>query len=388
MMVQQSLAPVIPQIQKYNAMIVEVGGGSTEVMLLRRGLINAIHSVSFGAIRLEEDYREFSGSSTLDDSAVRQSLNTVKELFDHEMKISSVRYFIAVGNYSRLVAGILGGQESDGYTVVSRDDWEKLTQESKKMRPEDCVLKWGLPMAAVEGLGNALSACSFLMENSHVECVHIPWGGHSEGILMEMGPGIDPAVQERFTAQVKASAISLGRKYHFDQAHAKHVTELSLELFDQLVLDHGLGERPRLLLEVAGLLHDIGTFIKPSGHHKHGMYLIENAEIFGLDPREIKIVANLVRYHRKSPPNPTHLNYTALPREDRLMVLKLASLLRVADALDRSHSQKIRFLQVDRREDEVRLKAQWEVDPISERFSLSTKGRMFEEIYGLKLTLL
>ncbi len=388
MMVQHSLAPVIPQIQKYNAMIVEVGGGSTEVMLLRRGLINAIHSVSFGAIRLEEDYKEFIGSSLIDEAAVRQSLNTVKELLDHEMKTSSVRYFIAVGNYARLVAGILGGQESDVYTVVTRDDWEKLAQDSKKMRPEDCVLKWGLPMAAVEGLGNALMACSFLMEDSLVEEIHIPWGGHSEGILMEMGPGIDPAVQERFTSQVRASAISLGKKYHFDQNHAKHVTELALALFDQLSLDHGMGERARLLLEVASLLHDIGTFIKPSGHHKHGMYLVENAEIFGLDPREIKIVANLVRYHRKTSPNPTHINYTVLPREDRLMVLKLASLLRVADALDRSHSQKIRNLKVQRKEDEVRLHTQWEVDPISERFSLSTKGRMFEEIYGLKLTLL
>lgn len=387
MMVQHVLAPVMPQIQKYNAMIVEVGGGSTEVILLRRGMINAIHSVSFGAIRLEEDYRDFSASPAMNESAVRQSLNTVKELLSHEMKTSSVRFFIAVGNYARLTAGLLGGRESDGYSVVTRTAWEKLTEEARRMRPEDCVLKWGLPMAAVEGLGNALQAGCFLMEDTQVEEIHIPWGAHSEGILLELRPGIDPEVQARFMEQVRASAVSLGKKYHFDAAHAFHVTDLALSLFDQLKEDHGLGDRPRLLLEIGSLLHDIGTYIKPSGHHKHGMYLVENAEIFGLDPREIKIVSNLVRYHRKSPPGPTHPNYTVLPREDRLLVLKLASLLRVADALDRGHTQKIKNLRVEHRSEEIRIRADWDVDPVSERFSLSTKGKMFEEIYGLKLTL-
>jgi exopolyphosphatase/guanosine-5'-triphosphate,3'-diphosphate pyrophosphatase len=106
-------------------------------------------------------------------------------------------------------------------------------------------------------------------------------------------------------------------------------------LFDSLKSEHGLDRRARLLLEVAAILHDIGMFIRNSGHHKHSQYIIANSEIFGLHRDDLEVISNVVRYHRKAPPNSTHIAYIALQREERMLVLKLASLLRVADALDR-----------------------------------------------------
>src|SRR6185369_12546093 len=190
------------------------------------------------------------------------------------------------------------------------------------------------------------------------------------------GPGIDADIQDRFLVQVRASALSLGKKYHFDVDHAKHVAVLSLQIFDQMKKDHNLDPRSRLLLEVAAILHDIGTYIKPSGHHKHGQYLVENSEIFGLNPTDIGIIGNVVRYHRKSVPMSSHLQYVALPREDRLAVLKLAAILRVADALDRGHSQKINNLRLEKKDEEMHLRADYTADVAAERFSLSDKCGM------------
>jgi exopolyphosphatase/guanosine-5'-triphosphate,3'-diphosphate pyrophosphatase len=127
-------------------------------------------------------------------------------------------------------------------------------------------------------------------------------GGNAEGILMEQGNFMNPEIEERFNDQVISSAISLGKKFHFDAPHSLLVARLSLSLFDQLQKEHQMSEKERLLLHVAAILHDVGTYIRSSGHHKHGMYLVLNSEIFGLSPRDVRIVANVVRYHRKSMP--------------------------------------------------------------------------------------
>jgi exopolyphosphatase/guanosine-5'-triphosphate,3'-diphosphate pyrophosphatase len=386
MAVQYALKDQWSALSKHNSMIAEVGGGSTELILLRRGMICAVHSLSFGTVRLEEAYRG-SQLEEITPQTLRQSMNTTKELLDDEMKLSTVKSFIAVGNYARLAAEIAEAAEGERYWRINKTQWLQLTHLIHRLSPEEIVRRYGIPASAVEGFGSALLAFFYLLEDTAADEVFIPKVGYSEGLLVELGPGIDDEIQSRFLQQVRASALSLGKKYHFDADHAKHVAELSLEIFDQMKRDHNLDPRSRLLLEVAAILHDIGTYIKPSGHHKHGQYLVENSEIFGLNPSDIGIIGNVVRYHRKSPPMTSHVNYTSLPREDRLAVLKLAAILRVADALDRGHSQKIRNLRLERRDEELHLKADYTTDVASERFSLSDKCGMFEDVFGYKVIL-
>ena len=139
-----------------------------------------------------------------------------------------------------------------------------------------------------------------------------------------------------------------------------------------------------LLLEIAAILHDIGTFISPSSHHKHGFYLINSAEIFGLRKIDKDVVANVVRYHRRSAPKPTHIPYISLPKPERAVVSKLSAILRVAEALDASHQQKCRDFTLARDGDEVTLWVPESVGDISlERQSLIRKNDMLTDVLGL-----
>ena len=102
-----------------------------------------------------------------------------------------------------------------------------------------------------------------------------------------------------------------------------------------------MGPRDRLLLEVAALLHDIGLFVSLRGHHKHSMYLLQASEIFGLSRDDMQIVGNIARYHRRGTPQKSHPEFMRLDRDERVRVTKLAGMLRLANALDAEHEQKV-----------------------------------------------
>jgi exopolyphosphatase/guanosine-5'-triphosphate,3'-diphosphate pyrophosphatase len=198
---------------------------------------------------------------------------------------------------------------------------------------------------------------------------------------------VDSGLQEEFFSQITASAVNLGRKFHFDETHAHHVVKHSLVIFDALSKEHGMNRRHRVMLETAAILHDIGTYIKASGHNKHGQYIVNNSEIFGLYQDELNIIANVIRYHRGEPPSQSDIDYMTLQREERILVLKMASILRVADALDRGHSQQIKEITVERRPETVVLHVDRVYDLSLEQMSIEEKGGMFQDVFGCKVIL-
>ena len=145
-----------------------------------------------------------------------------------------------------------------------------------------------------------------------------------------------------------ASAEALGQRYRFDHDHGHHVAKLATRLFDELREEHGLGDRDRLLLQVAALLHDVGIYVSLRAHHKHSQYILAASQIFGLSDEETAVVSNIARYHRRGLPQRTHVPYVALDREDRMIVNKLAAILRVANALDAEHAQRSAIVRVIR----------------------------------------
>ena len=209
-----------------------------------------------------------------------------------------------------------------------------------------------------------------------------------EGLLIDLALGVDPELQEEFFSQIIASAANLGRKYHYDEAHNRYVANLCLFLFDALNHEHGMNRRERMMLEVAALLHDIGMFIRGESHHKHGQYIVINSEIFGLRRDELDIIANVIRYHRSTPPSQEDIDYIALQREDRNLVLKMASILRVADALDRGHTQQIHLLQVERKSETLVLHTEGNRDLSLELIGLEEKADLFQDVFGYKVLLL
>jgi len=141
----------------------------------------------------------------------------------------------------------------------------------------------------------------------------------------------------------------------------------------------------RMMLEVAALVHDIGNFIKASGHQKHGQYIIANTDIFGLKREELDIIGNVVRYHRGSPPSSTDIEYIVLQRNERILVLKMIAILRTADALDRGHSQRVKLVSVEKKSETLVLHTEGSRDLSLELMGLEEKGSIFQDVFGYKI---
>ncbi len=206
-----------------------------------------------------------------------------------------------------------------------------------------------------------------------------------DGLLADMAAPAAaslPGSLADFGRQVLASAEALGEKYRHDAVHARAVAHLAARLFDELKAEHGLDARDRLLLEVAALLHNIGVFVGLRAHHKHAQYLIQASEIFGLSSDDRAIIANVARYHRRGLPQQSHLPYMALDRTERVRVNKMAALLRIANALDAEHSQKVQDLRVTAADGTWLLEVEGIGDLAMERLKVEARADLFHDVFG------
>jgi exopolyphosphatase/guanosine-5'-triphosphate,3'-diphosphate pyrophosphatase len=188
-----------------------------------------------------------------------------------------------------------------------------------------------------------------------------------------------------FDKDILASARVIGRKFRYDQDHSEQVLRHSLLLFDATRDLHQFGAKERLLLGVAAILHDVGQFVDTRQHHKHSHYLILNSQMPGVSERELCLAAVIARYHRKAMPKKSHSEYTSLPVEDQMLVSALASILRIADALDRSHDARVELSDVDVKEKSVMLRLSSQKDVSLELLSMKRKRDLFQNHFCLSV---
>jgi exopolyphosphatase/guanosine-5'-triphosphate,3'-diphosphate pyrophosphatase len=186
----------------------------------------------------------------------------------------------------------------------------------------------------------------------------------------------------------KLSAIlELARRYEYDAGHAHQVECLAGTLFMELELLHQLGREDRKLLEYAAILHDIGYYVSAKSHHRHALQMIMMEPLLEFSREEKTIIANLVRYHRKALPTLEHTAYGILSETDRQRVNLLAPILRLADALDRSHQGQVQELFCDVREDSVTIYVGSDQEMPVETHAVENKADMFRQVYRRDVTL-
>ncbi len=372
--------------------VVDVGGGSTELVLAIGSHIQEVHSLPLGAVALTEMHpasdpirrREFRSLRR----AVRRALRTAAIEADPRPLV-----LIASGGTASAVAQMmmarenLQGRDVQGFELTQADLLhlrEALLRRTLGERRQMPGLSPDRADIIVAGVAILYEVMNVLKVNT----LRISARGIRHALIDRMirGRKLDRAAAPSRGRRLQA-AEAFGRSLRFEQTHARQVQRLALRLFDDLAGPLGLDAGERDLLAAAALLHDVGYVVSFRQHHKHAYHLIAHAQIDGFTPREHEIIALAARYHRKAPPRRRHAAWASLPRRWRDVVRRLSAILRIADGLDRRHSQRVRDLHCDVGSRRVRIDLEGEADLAVEIHGASGKAGLFRTVFGRALTL-
>ena len=370
------------------AFLINVGGGSTELSLIndKEMLWNETRSV--GAVRLYEEMCEDHKEPVRYEKLLEEYVDALKLTSDPELK--HVDQFIATGGNIEELARIANHTEDRDVIVLTTQKLARTIKMLSRMSRQERIKRFNLKEDRADVI---LPAGMVYLRFAHLlkkDSLIVPSIGTKEGILFDLVNSVTEhsahlVSQEK---QLLSFASKIGRHYMFEKSHALHVQRLALSLFDQLAAMHGLSQRERNILIVASLLHDIGSFVSFKGHHKHSFYLITQTEIPGMSDRDTLIVANTARYHRKAEPSENHHGFSSLNKDEKIVVEKLASLLRVADALDRDHRQSVKSIITEVSGTTINLKVEGRGGLRLDRWAMMRKGELFTRVFGRKIKVL
>ncbi|MCL1818855.1 MAG: HD domain-containing protein, partial [Spirochaetaceae bacterium] len=382
--VEHAIRDLKAEMARSNSLIIEVGAGTTDIILLHRGKVLAAHSLRLGTIRMEKHMNEEAAGYGQKEKSIRGIIRNAHDTLDAEFRLDRVKFFVAVGRSARLAAKNTATKTTDRYSIISKKKFLDFVDTIQKSTPEEIVRMFKTTYYNAEGLVPSLAVYKYFLEKTSAGRILVPEASLREGVMLSFA--LDTrVVKKRFLSQIMTAVISLGRKFRFDEKHGRHVAKISLSIFDQLAAEHGLDAHARVLLEAAAILHDIGSYLGSLHHERHGQYIVGNSEIFGFSPDDIKIISFIVRFHRKLSPHALPRGFASLSRGQRIRILKIAAILRIADALDKSHGQRILSLRLEKNQDEILLHAVYSGDsPLRESL---WKSEMFEEVFGYKVHL-
>ena len=375
-----------PSLQKGDAFVIEVGGGDTEILLLQDGHVTFSHTVRMGTLRMRETLDMQRAPAAKVPGLLAKNIQLSVDQIKRSISVERVPALIAVSGDARFAAAQLSSDwAAQPMTWLDVKAFAALAKKIAPMGVDELVRKYRVTYQEAEVLGPALMAYAQMAKVFDVERILVPKSSLRHGLLQEFVLG--SSWNREFVEQVLTSALAIGHKYAFDEKHARQVADLSIRLFRELQAEHQLAPRYELILHVGAILHEIGSFVSNRSHHKHSMYLILNSDLFGMSSHDTTLVALVARYHRRAAPQQYHEVYSALSRDDRLVVSKLAAILRVADALDRNHMQQANDMTFSREGGHFVINMRGVEDLTLERLALRDKGSMFEEVYGLKVVL-
>jgi exopolyphosphatase/guanosine-5'-triphosphate,3'-diphosphate pyrophosphatase len=377
-----------PELGKVKSLLVEVGGGSTDVALISGGELQQSGTFALGSIRIRAGVSAESAKHEQQVRLLKRQIAGFMPNIRREIDIKDAANFIALGGDVRFAARILSGSaKPKGLSFIPRDKFVEFTDSTSRLTLDALVQQYSISYLDAETLVPALLITLQLLKETQASDVIISDANIRAGILQDLTPAEQGNRLEKLASRILSSARSLGRKYHYDENHAERVRQTAVFLFNELKTEQRMTDTHRLYLEVAALLHDIGSFVGARSHHKHSYYLIASSELFGLRAHEMELIANIARYHRRALPQRSHTPFVGLDRDERMIVSKLAAILRVANALDKDNLQKVIDLKISREGDQIALLVPNISDLPMGRLAVASRSDLFTEVFGKKIIL-
>jgi exopolyphosphatase/guanosine-5'-triphosphate,3'-diphosphate pyrophosphatase len=374
------------------ALVIDIGGGSVELIVGDSRDVHHATSLKLGVLRLLE-VSQLSDPITPDQRAkLAEHLHRVLEQAMGPVRKIGFELLAMTSGTARQVAELVPSpvDAKDKLRRVAFKDVYQLEDRLCSLPAAERAKIPGLDPRRVDSIVPGVILVRALLETAHADEYVMCETALREGLVADYAarnrPGI--ALVDEFPDPRRRSIVGLMRRCNANVPHAEQVARLALDLFRGTRPLHNLPNSDGELLEFAALLHDIGFHVASSKHHKHAAYLIENAELKGFTTDEIQLLAQVARYHRKATPKDAHEGFGKLSSANKDKVRMLAALLRVADGLDRGYAQVVRSVRVrspEKADRNVEVTISAGGDPELEVWGARRKADLFQEVFGKKL---
>jgi len=392
------------ELHNQTHIIIDIGGGSTELILCNSQEALSLTSTKIGAVRLTA---ELITSDPINDMEFRRLQVYVRGML--ERSVEEIQRNLLVGDLPKCVGtsgtietlAIIHAQAQLGFIPSTLNGYQfsliDLREWVERLRCMTDIERATIPGMPEKRAEVILAGAIILLEAMtllNIGTVTVCERSLREGVIVDwmlMHGYIDNKLQFQSSIRQR-SVLRIAKKYHLNLGHGDRVADFAIRLFDQTQkILHNWGEEERKLLWAAAVLHNCGHYVSHSAHHKHSYYLIRHGELLGYNETEIEIIANIARYHRKSPPKKKHDNYrNLLHKEHRQMVNQLSAILRLAVALDRRQIGAVSQIKCEYLPDNHEFNL-W-VSPANrgdecdlELWSLDYKKGVFAEEFGVKM---
>jgi exopolyphosphatase/guanosine-5'-triphosphate,3'-diphosphate pyrophosphatase len=383
------------------AAVVDIGGGSTEIVLSNGSVIEQISSCPLGAVRLTEQFDLFDQPAPKHLRQMRKAISRTlkaalgKPPFPLQVVIGTGGTFTALASVSMHHGEAGSGDDLLPFNVrgyeMQRSEVRHLIDRLGAMPLRARLRVPGLSPERAEIIVAGAAIVECIMKRLRVNCLRVHDRGIRDGLLLTMIREVFPA--SRHSADCGLDRLRGVRHFatacKYPERHSNHVAELATQIYDQLARQAPAGPggwsdpANRELFIAAAILHDVGYYINYSKHHKHSYHLIMHSDLPGFSQRELDVIANVARYHRCALPKARHRNFARLARGDQRLVRHLAAILRIADGLDRAHTQEVRAVTVRVRGQRAAFRLDVEQEPHVEIWGAQRKRSLFERVFGL-----
>ncbi len=374
---------------------IDIGGGSTEITVMDDNAPVSLYSMKIGAVGLTERHLQNDPPKHKELRTLRNEIRSALERPTRELK--TVKWKNATGTSGTIISiGEALYLQNAGLAhltarILFSISLSKLEKFNERILQTELTARRNIagisPQRSeiiiaggqiLEGVMRALKiselkTCDYaLREGVIIDC------------LREMEAESKPPIPDVSDPRLRG-VQAVGKRFGYEEAHAHQIANLAEKIFDGLAQDYKMNRHHRTLLSAAALLHDTGYHIAHESHHKHSLYLIKHSELTGFSEAERNIIANIARYHRGAFPKERHIDFIALALEDRELVWKLGSILRIADALDRRYDSRVKDLICEHKGDVVNIHLKSETECEREIEAAIQKSEMFEIGFECKL---
>ncbi len=372
------------EVADRNIAVADIGGGSTELVLASGNHIEAICSTPLGAVRLTEMYGTSARLFGDDYDYMLQHIDrTLKKKLKSPPFVPQV-LFGTGGTFTSMASVLMAskGQPSTmlwGYRTT-RAQVRHILDRLRSFSPKQRRNVPGLSADRADIIIAGLAVIDRIMKHLKVNILQVHTGGVRDGLLYTMLDRLCPTVGDTEHQQeaIKRFASSCGA----DWAHSQHVAFLAEQIFTQLAEPLELCPQDQAILQAAAMLQDVGYLINYQQHHKHSYQLILNSQLPGYRRHELELIANVARYHRGAKPKRKHANFRHLSADEQQRVRQMVAILRLAVALDRSHNQTVRSVQLDVDGYKIRMAVQADGDPEVDLWAARRRVAMFEKVFN------